>query len=192
MNESIVLKWVANADMDLPQYNWVSTRSHFQQFGIDKDKLLNLIQRHRLEQRFLRRFQQQHPKWCNKTLLTGILAQCVQAAASTQRQIDAIQEISRQVTQSSPSFTLIKGVSTYALTSDAIHIHRSVDLDIFAAEPGYLWEVMEDLGYRGQKTLDCQHEYAILSRGDITFEIHRFLPIAAYPPNLLNCSFLPS
>ena len=86
MDEIDILKWVAGAVIDLPNLEGFQDDRILYLLGIDEEKLIALLDTHRLSTRFLKRFRQERPTWCSRSLLESMRQQSAEAERQTRQQ----------------------------------------------------------------------------------------------------------
>jgi len=185
MNEKEILKWAAgstkvSAAMSVsgpPDEQWL------QLVGVDQERLVSLLEWHRLAQRFLWRYGEERPRWCNRSLLSQIAFLQRRAQTKMRRQIAAVQEIQAALPPRKSPLLILKGFSTYALTGNLFNLHGSSDLDLSYDNLELLWNVLSKLGYIGKRLFG--HEYGHMTRGDIKIDIHEYFPVYSYPEGLI-------
>lgn len=164
-----IIKWAVSPMRPAPEVE-----------ALDEDLLVEMVVHHRIEARLLARLEAVRPAWCPPRLLTRlrirqhtIRRQATVQMAAAREMSDAMRERGLQV----PIF--VKGFAAYALTANPESLHFSGDLDPFAEDLPAFWDVLHSLGYSGKRKET--HEWAKLSRGGVTLDIHQHFPVLAYP-----------
>lgn len=186
INEIKILRWAAGMGLDIPELQ-----------DVDEQNLFELLGQHRLVQRFLYRFLVEHPDWCSK-ILRGFPAWCAPSLLDrllkTQSEhrawmsthIEAINELMAFAHDLMP--IAVKGFSRFVATGDPRAAHASGDVDLLAAEPEDLVANMVRVGYVIEEAHASGSHAAILVRGQVRVEVHRFLPIWSYPTGMIGVS----
>jgi hypothetical protein len=180
-----ILKWAAGAPVELPEDD-----------AVDEERLCELLGYHRLGPRLLTRLDevrcsdQKLPAWCTRTMMAVLLGEKMRSEKELRAKINAVQEIIAATGDDQPVF-VVKGFSTYALTSDKRHVRRSSDIDLFGPDEERLFQTLLGLGYTGEYVTQEHHEYAGLQRGDTCIEIHRYLPVFSFPDGIDTVDLVP-
>jgi hypothetical protein len=167
-----VMKWVVNPLLPAPELT-----------AIDEAALTDLLLYHRIVQPFLSRLETGRPRWVSAGLPVRLRFLQQHIRTRTRQQIAAAREITQAMQASDqPAPIFVKGFAAYALTGDPNLLYQSGDLDPFAADLPAFWEVLHSMGYHGKRKET--HEWAKLSRGDITLDVHQHFPVLSYPPEV--------
>lgn len=167
-----VLKWAINPNLPTPA-----------PASLDSERLVELVQYHRILGPLIRRVDAARPPWFPRLLLTRLRLVQHHVRQSAALRMDAAREITvamRAAGQHPP--IIIKGFAAYALTNHPDLLHFSSDIDPFAEDLPAFWEVLHTLGYTGKRK--DTHEWAKLMRGAITLDIHQHYPVNSYPDDV--------
>jgi hypothetical protein len=144
----------------------------------DDELLLDLVDRHALSGRLLRRIDSTAlPRWMSPDLYRGLITLYTDAKALLYSHAASAAEIAAHFgDQSEP--ILVKGISTYLVTWKPQTI-RCGDIDLVCANSGRLIEVLNQLGYR--RTRDAfMHEIGEFTRGLTEVDAHGYFPVHSY------------
>ena len=177
-----ILKWAAGSPADVSDIG-----------DVDEDRLLALVSEHRLAPRLLHRLRRDKPAWGRRSLMTRAWGQCQRAGEQMRRHAAALREITDAcVGEGQPPPILVKGFSLYALTGETEHLRYSADMDLFGEDPARLAAILRVLGYVDVAGVEpAHHEYAVMERGPVLIEIHSYLPIQSYPPQVTPDTHIP-
>ncbi|MGC4045796.1 MAG: nucleotidyltransferase family protein [Armatimonas sp.] len=141
---------------------------------IDEEKIFLLAGQHRVIPRLLDRLEREPHPAISTSLKTRLRFARMMIERNMHHQLKQVQALGKLC--DSP-FVYIKGATVYALTGDRKTIRQSGDLDVLAADPEVLYEVMLQVGYTGNcKSGDYRgdtHEHSVLTGFGVMVEIHR-------------------
>lgn len=87
-------------------------------------------------------------------------------------QANGLREIIGALPEGAASPIFVKGFSTFAATGDDLFVRSGGDIDLVAAEPELLYEVMTKIGYETDDKRETVPHCAEMHRGGMTVEIH--------------------
>lgn len=178
--EFALLRWAAGVDVELPAL-----------LAVDRDRLLVLLARHKLSERFLDRLTRERPPWGDTRLRVGLWTWCREARAQIhERRLAALREIAGRLPSGSPPLIVVKGIATYGLTGDRRTLSYGGDIDVFAEDPERLRRTMQGLGYACEMLKG--HDFAALSRDGVAVELHDHFPVYSYPDGVLAADLTPA
>jgi hypothetical protein len=162
-----VLCWAAGRSAP-PPYNLV----------LDDEVVLDLVDRHALSGRLLRRLDGAPlPLWMSSNLYRGLTGLYADAQKMLDLHAAATAEMAAELGDPSEP-VLVKGISTYLVTGEP-HTIRCGDIDLVCADGDRLIEVLTRLGYR--RTRDpFLHEAGEFTRGLTEVDLHSYFPVYSY------------
>jgi hypothetical protein len=174
-----VLCWAAGLDVAPPD-----------DLAVDSEVLLDLVGRHALTGRLLRRVESTPlPTWMSLDLHHQLISQYVAGRALLESHAESASEIASEL-RGEPEPVLVKGISTYLVTRQP-HTVRCGDIDLVCADGERLIEVLTRLGYH--RTRDpFMHEIGEFTRGQTEVDLHSYFPVHGYPGDLLTSDLDPA
>lgn len=171
-----ILKWFAGAQGQIqPQQD------------LDLPFLIRGIRAHRLAGHALRRISIERPEWVGQELLDILRAFHRQAVSRVKQQAASLRSLEGKI-GALDDLIVIKGFTTYALSSDDFDIRFSTDIDVVSRDESLLVaSVKDDASATGSPL--APHELATVDCGDAVFDIHRYAPVWLYPDQMLETHF---
>ena len=172
-----VLGWAAGGDV-----------APLSRIDVGDDRLIDLIDRHAVAGRCLRRLASEPAPWAGKTLTDALRDMQETTLARIRAQRARLEDI---VAECQPhEVVVIKGMSTYVLVAEP-HTARCGDVDIVCAEPDMVVRALRRLGYR-QTRAPFLHEIGEYSRGDVEVDVHAYFPVWSYSESLRRADLDPA
>jgi len=150
----------------------------------DFEKLLRLLSKHKLLIRFYHKAAAIQPKWLSESQCTVLRLEYEKQQKLINEKIVALDELSKYAEEKKVDFVIVKGLSTYFLLGEAADIRTSTDIDILCSNHQDLVQLLEDLGYLKEEKEYPPHEYISMLRGEVKFDIHKYVPLTRYHPGL--------
>lgn len=145
-------------------------------------KLLRLLKKHKLLIRFYHKIT--YIKWLNNSQLALLKQAYDKQMEFINGKIEALEELSQKSKEMKVDYVIIKGLSTYFLLCDIENIRASADIDILCSNYRDFVRLLEGLGYERVDKVYPAHEYISMRRGDVVFDIHKYIPILRYHSRL--------
>lgn len=144
----------------------------------DEDVLLDLVDRHALSGRLLRRLASTPgPPWAGPGLRDGLTTLYDGSRGLLEAHAHAAAEIVGLL-GAAPEPVLVKGISTF-LTTGADHTVRCGDIDLVCADGDRLIEVLTGLGYHRTRPAFL-HEIGEFTRDATEIDVHAYFPVYSY------------
>lgn len=182
--EIALLKWIAGSN----RYEDVIHNTE----GIDEERFLILIRKHRLTYRLLARLREKNASIFSASFIKRLLQHKLEIAAAAKQQLLYLQELSHTFDIEQCPILIIKGLSSYALTNNERYLKGSGDIDVICQDNGRLYRHLRGTGFVVSKN-PAPHEYANLTRQgemkSIELDIHRYFETYSYPPGIEHIAY---
>lgn len=160
----------------------------------DFNKLLKLLIKHKVLINFYKKASKLKPPWLSESqlLITWIIYE--KQNIKIEAILSALTEIDKYAKNKHINYVVFKGLTTYLLTGDSTYIKSSSDIDILCDNEQELVLLLNELGYTEVDKNYPDHEYVSMRYGEVEFDIHKYIPIERYHPNIkknledLECS----
>ncbi|WP_158710992.1 nucleotidyltransferase family protein [Streptomyces albus] len=147
-------------------------------------RVLELLDAHRLDARFLRRVDAEGPRTFGDDLVRRVRERQEHTAAGVARRIALARRVADRLRRDGAAQVLVpvKGFTLYGRTGDPAHLRRSGDLDIVSDEPQQLVDVLTRDGFVPEGELDILDEYCRLRSPDGQLvEVHSHVRVPRLP-----------
>ncbi|WP_199614029.1 nucleotidyltransferase family protein [Paenibacillus alkalitolerans] len=174
-----ILKWAGGGKQDI---------HHSKE--IDEEKLLDLIDFHRLDTRLLFRLKDECPPWLNSRILSHLEKQYEIAVRDLELKISFMEQYI-EAYKSDKKPIAVKGFTNYLLTGEHKFVRRRGDLDLFCHDPEFNRSVLESLGYISLVVPSAEYELGNYrpanDKNGIHLDFHKYFPVYQYPKDIMNC-----
>ncbi|MDQ1353412.1 MAG: hypothetical protein QG657_3718 [Acidobacteriota bacterium] len=177
MDYSAILKWAAGCVKPLTG-----------PLEFDEDVLINLVDKHNLSGRFMQKLTNHKGPSFTPKFNEALKDLHHETKSQVMRNINAFRSIKTQMPPST-GLIIIKGVSTYVLTSQE-HTMRSGDIDLLSNDTTSLVRTLSEMAYQ-QTRAPFLHEIGEYTKGSIEVDIHDHFPVYGYTDSLLHTDLLP-
>ena len=148
---------------------------------VGHEEILAAAACHKVTRRLLQRLEAESPAWASSELVCGLEAQLSADDEQWDSHLEQVVELIDLTQGSGQRFLLLRGLVAYAVTGDDTMKRAVGDIDLLAADPEALTELLLDNGYARLKLQQSRHEQACVYKSDSYVEIVRYVPIVREP-----------